>query len=248
MARGRGRLGRQLPVGAAGLHVHPAAAGRCAAVRLARRDPYAGDRGAGGLLRQRLLREQHPRPELPLRAARKPLPGALRALRAWHAGAGDRRAGGHAFIAKRSQDAIEPYRPSSRARRRRPLLQARRLHGRHADERRQPAAGDREDPDLPARASATTSGSCGTSTSADFRSRWCSSRSSCSAPRSCRCCAARWRRAARRACRRTDPRQPRQSKYGDGEARQARPEPEPWRQPHRRHSVPGRGALAGIIG
>ena len=32
------------------------------------------------------------------------------------------------------------------------------------------------------------------------RSRWRSSRSSCSAPRSCRCCAGRWRRAAHPAC------------------------------------------------
>ena len=77
---------------AAGLHLDPAAAGRRAAVRLARRDPHAGDRRAGRLLRQRLLRQQHPRAELPLQAARGPLPPALRALRPRHAGAGDRRA------------------------------------------------------------------------------------------------------------------------------------------------------------
>ncbi len=75
-----------------GVHGDPAAAGRRAAVRLARRDPHAGDRRAGRLLRQRLLREQHPGSELPLPAAGQPLPRALRALRARHSGAGDRRA------------------------------------------------------------------------------------------------------------------------------------------------------------
>ena len=61
VARGRRGLGGQLPHAAAGLHLDPAAAGRRAAVRLARRDPHAGDRRAGRLLRQRLLRQQHPR-------------------------------------------------------------------------------------------------------------------------------------------------------------------------------------------
>ena len=60
VARGRRRLGGQLPHAAAGLHLDPAAAGRRAAVRLARRDPHARDRRAGRLLRQRLLRQQHP--------------------------------------------------------------------------------------------------------------------------------------------------------------------------------------------
>ena len=81
----------KLPDAAAGLHVDPAAARRRAAVRLARRDPHAGDRRAGRLLRQRLLRQQHPGAELPLRAAGEAVPGAVRALRARHAGAGDRR-------------------------------------------------------------------------------------------------------------------------------------------------------------
>ena len=76
----------------AGLHLDPAAAGRRAAVRLARRDPHARDRRAGRLLRQRLLRQQHPRAEPPLQAARRLLPPALRALRPRHARAGDRRA------------------------------------------------------------------------------------------------------------------------------------------------------------
>ena len=92
VARGRRRLGGKLPDAAAGLHVDPASARRRAAVRVARRDPHTGDRRAGRLLRQRLLREQHPRAEPPLRAAREHVPGALRALRARHAGAGDRRA------------------------------------------------------------------------------------------------------------------------------------------------------------
>ena len=92
VARGRRGLGGQLPHAAAGLHLDPAAARRRAAVRLARLDPHAGDRRAGRLLRQRLLRQQHPRAELPLQAAGRPLPPALRALRPRHAGAGDRRA------------------------------------------------------------------------------------------------------------------------------------------------------------
>src|SRR5437773_471229 len=38
------------------------------------------------------------------------------------------------------------------------------------------------------------------STPAGFRSRWCSNKSSSSAPRSCRCSAVRWRRAAHPGC------------------------------------------------
>ena len=92
VARGRRRLGGQLPHAAAGLHVDSAAAGRCAAVRLAWSDPHAGDRRAGRVLRQRLLRQQHPGAELPLQAARGALPPALRAPWARDARAGDRRA------------------------------------------------------------------------------------------------------------------------------------------------------------
>src|SRR6476661_5249579 len=47
LARGRGRLGGQLPHAAAGLHVDAAPARRGAAVRLARLDPQPGDRRAG---------------------------------------------------------------------------------------------------------------------------------------------------------------------------------------------------------
>jgi len=45
----------KLPDAAAGLHVDPAPTRRRAPVRLARRDPDAGDRRAGRLLRQRVL-------------------------------------------------------------------------------------------------------------------------------------------------------------------------------------------------
>ena len=73
-----------LPHAAAGLHLDPAPAGRRAAVRLARLDPHPGDRRAGRLLRQRVLRQPHPGAELPLQAARRPLPAAVRALRPRH--------------------------------------------------------------------------------------------------------------------------------------------------------------------
>ena len=73
LARGRRRLGGALPHPAPGLHLDPAAARRRAAVRLARLDPHAGDRRAGRLLRQRLLRQQH-------LLARGALPAADRVL------------------------------------------------------------------------------------------------------------------------------------------------------------------------
>ena len=57
--------------------------------------------------------------------------------------------GGHAFIAPRSQDAVHRFRPYFEGSPIRHELQAGGLHARHADERRQPAGGDREDPDLP---------------------------------------------------------------------------------------------------
>ena len=91
VARGRGRLGGQVPHPAAGLHLDPAAAGRRAAVRLARLDPHPGDRRAGRVLRQRLLRQPHPGAELPLQAAGRSLPAAVRALRPRHRRPGDRR-------------------------------------------------------------------------------------------------------------------------------------------------------------
>ena len=63
----------------------PAAAGRRAAVRLARLDPQPGDRRAGRLLRRRLLRQQHLLAEGALPAADRAVPAALRALRPRHA-------------------------------------------------------------------------------------------------------------------------------------------------------------------
>ncbi len=51
VARGRRRLGGQLPHPAAGLHLDAPPARRRAAVRLARLDPQPGDRRAGRLLR-----------------------------------------------------------------------------------------------------------------------------------------------------------------------------------------------------
>ena len=76
---------------AAGLHVDAAPARRRRAVRLARLDPHPRDRRAGRVLRRRLLREQHLLAEGALPAADRALPPALRALRARHARAGDRR-------------------------------------------------------------------------------------------------------------------------------------------------------------
>ena len=70
----------------------PAAAGRRAAVRLARLDPQPGDRRAGRLLRRRLLPQQHLLAEGAHPADGRPLPPAVRALRPRHARAGHRRA------------------------------------------------------------------------------------------------------------------------------------------------------------
>ena len=143
--------------------------------------------------------------------------------------------GGHAFIAKRSQDADPHVPPVLRGLADlRQELPARGLHARHADERRQPAGGDREDADLPGGLRRLPAPAVERRRRRACRSRWRSSRSSCSAPRSCRCCARRWRRAAHPGV----PDAPThaslvEAKYGDGEPRQARPEPEPRRQPDR---------------
>ena len=93
VARGRGGLAGQVPHPAAGLHLDPAAAGRCAAVRVARLDPYPGDRRAGRVLRRRVLRQQHLLAQGALPAADQVLPAALRALRPRHRAAGHRRPG-----------------------------------------------------------------------------------------------------------------------------------------------------------
>ena len=92
VARGRRRLGGQVPYAAAGLHLDPAAAGRRAAVRLARLDPQPRDRRAGRLLRRRVLRQPHLLAHQPLPAADRPLPQPLRALRPRPRRPGDRRA------------------------------------------------------------------------------------------------------------------------------------------------------------
>ena len=91
VARGRRRLGGQVPHPAAGLHLDPAPAGRRAAVRLARLDPHPGDRRAGRVLRRRLLRQQHLLAQGALPAPDQVLPAALRALRPRHRAAGHRR-------------------------------------------------------------------------------------------------------------------------------------------------------------
>ena len=89
-------------------------------------------------------------PELPLQAARRLLPQALRALRPRHAGAGDRRPrrpGVH-----RQALAGCCRRPSARTSRTTRSSRAARsttTRTRHPAERRQPAGGHRQDPDLP---------------------------------------------------------------------------------------------------
>ena len=115
---------------AAGLHLDAAPARRRAAVRVARLHPHSRDRRAGGVLRQRVLRQPHPRAEPALQAARRLLPRALRALRARHEGAGDRRprrAGVHRQALAGRREGVPPVLRGV------PDLQgqlARRLHGR----------------------------------------------------------------------------------------------------------------------
>ena len=134
--------------------------------------------------------------------------------------------GGQAFIAKRSQDAVETFRPYFENY---PLFQrqlARRLHARHPAERRQPAGGHRQDPDLPGGLRRLPAAALPRWTAWACRWRWRSSRSNCSAPRSCPCCARRWRRGARRsAATRPCTRRLVTAKYGDAEPRQPRPNP-----------------------
>ena len=81
VARGRRRLAGTLPDPADRLHLHAPPARRHPAVRVARLHPQPRDRGAGRLLRGRLLPQQH---LLALRARAadgRPVPPALRALR-----------------------------------------------------------------------------------------------------------------------------------------------------------------------
>ena len=101
----------QLPHPAERLHLDPAAARRRAAVRLARLDPHAGDRRAGRLLRQRLLRQQHLLARRALRTADQLLPPAVRTLRPRDRGAGGRRARRPGLHRANSQDAKRQFRP-----------------------------------------------------------------------------------------------------------------------------------------
>ena len=151
VARGRRRLGGQVPHAAAGLHLDAAPARRRAAVRLARLDPQPGDRRAGRLLRRRLLRQQHLLAEGAHPADGRPLPPALRALRPRPRRPGDRRArrpGVHA--AQLARTPSREFRPVLRQRaglRPRPVAGG--LQPRDAADRRQPAAGHRPDARLP---------------------------------------------------------------------------------------------------
>src|SRR5690606_7286902 len=91
VARGRRQLGGQVPYPVAGLHLHAPPAGRRTAVRLARLHPLAGDRRAGRVLRRRLLPQQHLLARRPHQAHGRAVPHPVRALRARHPRAGDRR-------------------------------------------------------------------------------------------------------------------------------------------------------------
>ena len=150
VARGRRRLGRQVPDAADRLHLDPAPARRRAAVRLARLDPQPGDRRAGRLLRRRLLPQQHLLAEQPRPADGRALPPPLRALRTRAGEPGDRRSR-RARVHAQEQPGRDPrvpavLRPCAGLRRR---DVARGLHGPDADDDRQPAAGHRPDARLP---------------------------------------------------------------------------------------------------
>ena len=126
---------------------------------------------------------------------------ALRALRPRHAGAGDRRARRPRVHRQALAGRGRTFRPYfERLAGLRPRPTARGLHGRDAAERRQPAGGHRQDADLPRGLRRLPAPAVDRRRRRACRSRWCSSRSSCSAPRWCRCCAGRWRPAAHPEC------------------------------------------------
>ena len=162
VARGGRRLGGPVPHAAAGLHRHPAAAGRRAAVRVARLDPQPGDRRAGRLLRRRLLRQPH------LLAGRAHRSGwsTSTARRFEHYGHGTRRPGHRrprrAGVHAHEQPGRRPGVPA--VLRQRPGLRPRPVaggvHRETAADRRLPAAGHRAHPRRSASTSATTSASC----------------------------------------------------------------------------------------
>ncbi len=92
------RLGGHVPHAPAGVHVHTPAARRRAPVRIARLHPLTGDRRAGGLLRRRLLPQQHLLARRPHQADGPALPAAVRLPRprpAQRGRRGARRAGVH---------------------------------------------------------------------------------------------------------------------------------------------------------
>ncbi len=90
VARERRRLGGPVPHGAPGLHLDAPSARRHPAVRVARVDSNARDRGAGRVLRRRLLREPHLLAEGAHRDDGPALPRAVRALWARPGRPGDR--------------------------------------------------------------------------------------------------------------------------------------------------------------
>ena len=150
VARGRRRLAGPAPHSAAGLHRHAAATGRGAAVRLARLDPQPRDRGAGRLLRRRLLPQQHLLGRRARAADGGAVPPPLRALRPRPGRPGDRRArrsGVHGEeLAGRSATVPPLLRRGAGVR---PRAVARGLLRDDGADGRQPAAGDRQDAGLP---------------------------------------------------------------------------------------------------
>ncbi len=150
VARGRGRLAGPVPDAADGLHERAEAARRDPAVRLARLDPQPRDRGAGRLLRRRLLPQQHLLAVGSRAADGRPLPATVRALRPRAGQPGDRRprrAGVHARRLPGGDPRVPAVLRSCARLRRRPV--ARGLHGPDPADRRQPAAGHRPDHGLP---------------------------------------------------------------------------------------------------
>ena len=111
VARGCRQLAGPVPDAAPGLHLDPATPRRPAAVRVARLDPDPGDRRAGRVLRRRVLREPHLLAARAHEADGRPVPRAVRALRARHADQAIVGLGGQVFMRPNSQDAIREFRP-----------------------------------------------------------------------------------------------------------------------------------------
>ena len=112
LARGRRRLGGQVPYAAPGLHLDAAPAGRRTAVRLARLDPLPRDRRAGGVLRRRVLRQPHLLAGLAHRSGWSTL--YRRRFEHYGHGTADQAIvglGGQVFMRQNSQDAVREFRP-----------------------------------------------------------------------------------------------------------------------------------------